>query len=250
VRLLFFYGYNGRVIYFFHGSDKGRSLARARELSDALVKKRPGALVFRVAVDPWDSGRFSELLVSGGLFAPAHVVAMNGALAAAAAAEEVLGALEAMRSSENVFVWVEGEIDESKLGLVSAAAEKVVESRAPARAAAPEVNRFALADAVVGRDKKAAWKLLLEALEEGAPEEVHGIVWWGVKSAMLASRAETPEEAGQKPFVHGKFRRMAAKWPAGELDRFGADLVDLYHRAHEGRGDLGRGMERLVLERC
>jgi DNA polymerase III delta subunit len=238
------------VIYFFHGSDKGRSLAKARELSSALVKKRPGALVFRVSVDPWDSGHFAELLVSGGLFAPAHVVAVNGALAIAAAAEEVLGALGAMRASENVFVWVEGEVDEAKLGQISAAAEKVVESRAPAKAAEPEANRFALADAIVGRDKKTAWKLLVEALEDGAAEEVHGIVWWGVKSALLASRAATPEEAGQKPFVHGKFRKMAAKWPEGELDRFGASLVDLYHRAHEGRGNLGRGMERLVLERC
>lgn len=236
------------MIYFFHGSDKGRSLAKARELSSALVKKRPGALVFRVSADPWDSGRFAELLVSGGLFAPAHVVAMNGALAVSAAAEEVLGALDAMRASGNVFVWVEGEIDEAKIAPIAAASEKVVESRAPTKASEPETNRFALADAIVGRDKKAAWRLLVEALEDGVAEEVHGIVWWGVKSALLASRAATPEEAGQKPFVHGKFKKMAAKWPAGELDKFGADLIDLYHRAHEGRGDLARGMERLVLE--
>jgi hypothetical protein len=239
------------VIYLFHGSDKKRSLARARELSDALLKKRPGAMVFRVQTDPWDSGRFTELLVSGGLFAPAHVVMMNGVMEVAAAAPEALAAVEDMKRSGNVFVWVEGEVDELKLAAIVAAAEKVVESRGAAKVApANDTNRFALADAIVGRDKKAAWKLLVEALADAAPEEVHGIVWWGVKSALVATRAETPEEAGQKPFVHGKFRRMAAKWPAGELDRFGAKLVDLYHRAHEGRGDLGRGMERLVLESC
>lgn len=239
------------MIYLFHGSDKGRSLARARELATALAAKRPGALVFRLQSDPWDAGQFAELLVSGGLFAPAHIVTVNGALASAAAAADTLGALEEMKRSGNVFVWVEGDVDEAKLAPVAAAAEKVVESRASAKPAAEfDGNRFALADAIVGRDKKTAWKLLVEALEAGAPEEVHGIVWWGVKSALLASRAATPEEAGQKPFVHGKFRKMAAKWPAGELDRLGAELVDLYHRAHEGRGDLGRGMERLVLERC
>lgn len=237
------------MIYFFHGSDKSRSLARARELTDGLLAKRPGALVFRVAVDPWDSGRFSELLVSGGLFAPAHVVAMNGALSASAAiAAEAMGALDAMRESGNVFVWVEGEVDDAKLAQVAAAAAKVTESRGAAKSAPIETNRFALADAIVGRDKKQAWKLLVEALADAAPEEVHGIVWWGVKSALLASRAATPEDSGQKPFVHSKFKRMAAKWPEGELEKFGARLVDIYHRAHEGRGDLGRGMERMVLE--
>jgi DNA polymerase III delta subunit len=239
------------VIYLFHGSDKGRSLLKARELADALVKKRPGALVFRVQSDPWEEGRFAELLVSGGLFAPAHVVVLNGVLEYAAAAQAALAAVEDMRASGNVFVWVEGEVDEPKLKTIVDAAEKVVASHAKATAApAEEVNRFALADAIVGRDKKTAWKLLIEALADAAPEEIHGIVWWGVKSALLASRAATPEEAGQKPFVHGKFKRMAAKWPEGELDRFGARLVDLYHRAHEGRGDLGKGMERLVLESC
>ncbi len=236
------------MIYFFHGSDKSRSLAKARELTDGLLAKRPGALVFRVAVDPWDSGRFSELLVSGGLFAPAHVVVMNGALAVASAAAEAMASLEEMKGSGNVFVWVEGEVDDAKLASIAAAAAKVTESRGAAKSAPVEANRFALADAIVGRDKKQAWKLLVEALADAAPEEVHGIVWWGVKSALLASRAATPEEAGQKPFVHSKFKRMAAKWPEGELEKFGARLVDIYHRAHEGRGELGRGMERAVLE--
>ncbi len=236
------------MIYFFHGSDKGKSLQKARELSDALAKKRPGALVFRVQSDPWDSGRFSELLVSGGLFAPAHIVVMNGALAVSAAAGEVMQTLEAMKGSGNVFVWVEGELDEAKLGPIAAVAEKVVESKGAAKAAAGfDGGRFALADAIVGRDRREAWKLLVEALDESAAEEVHGIVWWGVKSALLASRAATPEESGQKPFVHGKFKRMAAKWPAGELEKFADGLVEAYHRAHEGRGDLGRAMERLVL---
>lgn len=236
------------MIYFFHGSDKGRSLAKARELSDALVRKRSGALVFRVQADPWESGRFAELTVSGGLFAPAHVIVLNGALASAAASAEVLGALDEMRDSGNVFVWVEGEVEDAKLERVAAVSEKVVESKGAAKAPAFDGNRFALADAVVGRDKKQAWKLLVEALAESAPEEVHGIVWWGVKSALLAARADTPAESGQKPFVHGKFKKMAAKWPAGALERFADGLVEAYHRAHEGRGDLARGMERLVLE--
>lgn len=236
------------MIYFFHGSDKGKSLQKARELSDALLKKRPGALVFRVQADPWDSGRFLELLVSGGLFAPAHVIVMNGALAVSAASGEVMKTLDAMRDSGNVFVWVEGEVDEAKLSPIVAAAEKVVESKGVAKAvAAFDGNRFALADAVVGKDKRQAWKLLIEALDESAAEEVHGIIWWGVKSALLASRAATPEESGQKPFVHGKFKKMATKWPPGELEKFADGLVEAYHRAHEGRGDLGRAMERLVL---
>jgi DNA polymerase III delta subunit len=238
------------VIYLFHGSDKKRSLARARELTDALLVKRPGALVFRVQTDPWDAGRFEELLVSGGLFAPAHVVVLNGVLAVSASAEAALESLADMKESGNVFVWVEGEIDEPKLKPITAVAEKVVESRGTAKATPIETNRFALADAVVGRDKKQAWRLLIEALADAVAEEVHGIVWWGVKSALLASRAATPEESGQKPFVHGKFKRMAAKWPEGELARFADRLVDVYHRAHEGRGDLGRGMEKAVLESC
>ena len=236
------------MLYFLHGSDKGRSLSKARKIVEALLAKRPEANVFRLNPESWDNARFEELLVSGGLFAEKHAVVLNAALEVEAIAEAVLAALGAMRESPNVFIWVEGEVAAAVLAKVEKAAEKVEEHVMKAGPKKEEPNRFALADAFGDRDKRRAWPLLMEALEAGEPEEVHGILWWCVKSMLSVESAKTAEEAGVKPYTFTKAKRQLGKWKEGELAKVADRMVKGYHEARRGRGDLGRGLERVVLE--
>lgn len=236
------------MLYFLHGSDKGRSLAKARKIVEALLAKRPEANVFRLNPESWDHGRFEELLVSGGLFAEKHAVVLNSALELDDIAEVVLGSLDAMRGSPNVFIWVEAEVAGPVLARVSAAAEKVEEHVMKAAPKKEEPNRFALADAFAERDRKRAWPMLLEALEAGEPEEVHGILWWCVKSLLAAKNSKSAEEANQKPFVHSKAKRQLAKWKEGEIEAVADRMVRGYHDSRRGKGDLALSLERLVLE--
>lgn len=236
------------MLYFLHGSDKGRSLDKARKIVAALLAKRPHATVFRLNAESWDEARFAELLVSGGLFAERHAVVLNGVLEVKAAAELVLEALAAMGESPNVFIWVEAEVPAATVKKVEAVAEKVEEHALRAVTKKEEPNRFALADAFGDRDKRRAWPLLVEALEAGEPEEVHGILWWCVKSLVAAERAKTAEEAGVKAFTFSKAKRQLAKWKPGELERVADRMVRGYHEARRGKGDLARSLERVVLE--
>ncbi len=105
-----------------------------------------------------------------------------------------------------------------------------------------------LADALAARDKKTLWIRYVEAIESGAvAEELHGILFWQVKTMLLAQQSKTAEEAGLKPFPYSKAKGALKNWKPGEVEKLSSDLVSIYHRAHRGEGELALLTERLLL---
>jgi DNA polymerase III delta subunit len=96
-------------------------------------------------------------------------------------------------------------------------AEKIVESEAKVAASdKPEINIFALADAVGKKDAFKAWSIYRQAIDGGAePEALIGMMFWKAKTI-----------------------------PDKNLAR---ELVTLYHEGHRGRRDLELATEGLLL---
>ncbi len=94
-------------------------------------------------------------------------------------------------------------------------------------AQAPKINTFAIADAFGRGDKVGAWILYREAVEAGIePEAISGILFWKIKSLLLArSPVFSPES----------------------LKKQSSGLVSLYHRAHRGESDFVIGLEQFIL---
>ncbi len=107
-------------------------------------------------------------------------------------------------------------------------------------------NVWSLTDAILARDKKNAWLLYREAIENGsAPEELSGIVWWQVKSMLLALREEQPKD--MKPFVLQKTRRGLQKYSADEVSSLARRLVTAVHEPRRGKGKSDEWLEALIL---
>lgn len=111
-------------------------------------------------------------------------------------------------------------------------------------------NAFAFADAFMLGDRKKAWIAYRRLIEFGsAPEELHGVMLWAVRSAFVAAKTKSATEAGLKPFVYTKSKRVAEKLGVERVEDLSRSLVSIYHQARAGQGDMMLGMEKLILEK-
>jgi len=110
---------------------------------------------------------------------------------------------------------------------------------------------FTFTDLYLAKDKKGAWLSLTRLFRDGAaPEEVHGALFWAVKSLFLAtngSLGSSPEELGMKPYPYQKSKRFGAKWTNDEIMAALRELTHTLETTRKSGGDLAMSLERLVL---
>lgn len=248
--------YTVPMLYFLHGTDKDSAREKARELLETLQTKKPDAAQFRLEPEKWSESFFDELIGSQGLFEQKYIVFADKLFENAEAKEAILGRLKEVGESENIFIFLEGKVDKATLTKIEKRAAKVqvFEEKggkgAPSfdRASPKDFNIFSLTDAFGRRDKKNLWVLYQKSVESDvAPEEVHGILFWQLKSMMLADEAKTAKEAGLAPFVFSKAKGFLNNFSSIELKDFSKKLVALYSDARRGAVEFEIGLERFIL---
>ena len=114
----------------------------------------------------------------------------------------------------------------------------------------PPTSIFALADAFGAGDRKRAWILYRTFIQEGmAPEEIHGTLAWSARSFVLAAKTKSAAEAGLKPFVFTKAKRVADRLGLSGAETLSRELVSLYHDARRGKGSLEDLLEVFLLKK-
>jgi len=238
------------MFYFFHGSDSEKARERARGVLSAMKKKRPNAEYFRITPEVWNSATFEEFVSGQGLFEQKCIVFADGLLENTEAKEWILSHLGEIGPSENAFVFLERKIDAVSVKRFEKHAQemKLFEEPKPKVPFGKEFSVFGLADALGNRDKKRLWILLSEALMRGeAPEAINGMLFWQVKSMLVAADAPTASAAGLSPFVFTKSKRYAKLYTFDELRGISRTLLSMYHDAHRGLRDFPSALERFAL---
>jgi len=106
---------------------------------------------------------------------------------------------------------------------------------------------FNLAELLGRKDKKNLWLEFRKAIDSGKqPEEVHGILWWQVKTLLLIQNSDT--NPGLHPFVFNKNKKVADNFSAHELRDLSKNLVSIYHKARMGEVDMETGLEKFILQ--
>lgn len=241
------------MLYFFYGSDKDTAREKANALVEALHKKKPDAELFRIDTENWSEAKLQELTAGQGLFNNCYIVEIVQLFEDKVAKEAFLDHVEEMAASPNIFVILESDVDKKTLLTITEVAEKAQSFETPASAKAAarqgEFNIFSLTDAFGRRDKKNLWVLFQKAVASGAvPEEIHGILFWQLKSMLVVSMAKTPGEAGVAPFVFTKAKSFLKNYTEEELKTLSSKFVTLYHDAHRGIHDFEVALERLILQ--
>ena len=106
-------------------------------------------------------------------------------------------------------------------------------------------NMFSLTDALGARDRKQLWLLFREAIENGSPEEIHGILFWQLKNLALvqSSNGQVP---GMNPFVYRKTSGFAKNFSPDEIKNIARSLDNMFHNRDTYR-TLDIELEKLIL---
>ncbi len=240
------------MLYLVHGTDNGGAREKVHELLGVLSAKKPNAEIFRVTSEDWSDDKLTELIGGQGLFERKNIALLDTILSSKETLKEIaesfLTRLEEMAGSDNVFIVLEKEIDAKALAKFEKKAQKVWKCDIKARTEKKDFNVFALTDAFGRRDKKTLWALYQKAILNGSePEELHGLLFWQVKSLLVAAQAKSADEAGLKPFVWSKAQSFLKNFKEGELSRISSSLVNMYHRARRGEVDFEVELEMFVL---
>ena len=231
------------MIFAFFGTDTLRVRKEAHDLAGSYTEK--GMTLANITEETYVPGVLADFAGAVSLFGGKQVVILDALSANPEMFEAVLGSLELLAESENVFILIEDKLLAPQIKRLTKYAEKATELNAEGK---ERFNAFSLADAFLRRDKKSLWILLTKAWREGlSPEEVVGTLYWQVKMLRLAERTKSASEAGQKPFVYQKAKRSLASFKEGELDSLSRDLLSIYHDGHLGKRDIDLALERWVL---
>jgi DNA polymerase III delta subunit len=236
------------MIYLFYGENMAKAREALHDFLDAFVKKNQHAMLFQMSAETWSGEQLDELIASPGLFGGANVVVLDSVFQNEEAGTFVLGKLVEMKDSPNTFVILEGKLTKTVSEKIKKKAEIAEEFSGTKAEKKAELSPFAIADALGRRSKKDAWVFLTKALAGGGvPEEIHSMLFWQVKSMILAASSKSAAEAGLNPFVFGKSLSFSKNFTEEELKKLSSRLVVIYHEARRGGDELPIALEKFVL---
>lgn len=236
------------MIYLFHGNSK-KVFEKSTKLVESLLVKKPDAEVFKISSENWSQFNLNELAGGQSLFSKKYIVQISRILEYKEFSEILLDKIEQLKSSENIFILSEPDISAKDLKKIEKFCEKIQDFSVSggSEKSYGAFNNFALADAFGERNSKKLWTLYLQAMKNSVAEEIHGLLWWQLKSMIVASQTNSAEESGLKPFVYSKSKKFARNFTAEELQKLSDQMIEIYHESHRGGADLEMRLEKFVL---
>lgn len=237
------------MILFIYGDDTKKVREKTTATVDVLLLKQKEASVFKINNENWNLNYVKEILESQSLFVPKSIIVFNFISENKDNFTELLDVLKEVKSTEHICIIAEGDVTEKnkeKIKKIAAKSQefnlnKIIEKK-------PEAPTFAFATSFANREFQRTEKQLHTLLDlKLVPEEIHGVLWWQMKSVKLASMAQSAVGAGLNPFVFKNAKSASLKWNPEDLDQVLNSLFEMYHQAHRGKIDFYNAIERLVV---
>lgn len=235
------------MLYLIYGTDEMRSRAKLHALLEGLFLKRPDAEYFHITSETWNSYNLYQLASAQGLFERKHIVVLDKVFEIEEAENAAIPCLEALHNAPHPFIFLEGSLSKKTLSAFEKYSEKIYPFDEEKKRV-ETFNMFSLADALGERNRKKLWTLYQKAKHENIPDEdMGGILFWQVKSMLLAKYSKNAEEAGMKSFPFTKSRGFLKNYTDEEVAGLSRRLVAVTHDAHRGVHELGIALERFIL---
>jgi len=237
------------MLYLLHGTDTFKARKKLNSLINTLLSKKKDAMLIRVNSENFSPREVLDLADSQGLFESKSIIIFDSIFENTTDKEILLDNSKDLQDSDNVFIILEGKLDKKSITKISKYAEKVQEFDAPkVLAKKSQFNIFELSDALGTRDRKRLWVLYQTGkLHNVSDEEMHGILFWGIKNMLLARNSKSATEAGLSPFVYKKAKGFERNFKDRELENISGTLLQIYHNARRGIKPFNIGFEQFVL---
>lgn len=255
------------MIYLFYGNDEIRSRDKMGAIINSLLAKSPEASLFRLNQENFKPEDLEALTKSQGLFHQKFIVACDNLLSADPSLRqgsgeakkenisEIVGsALQDIAKSENIFIFLENNVDEKvgveikKLATKEQEFSKGEVSKLRLYGGAPGFNIFSITDAFTAKNKNRAWALYQEALMHGiSSEEILWKLIWAVNNLLLVKNTKDASKLKMKPYPLTKAKNASKTFSNEELTKLSASFVDLYHLNYLGTDEFEFGLEKIIL---
>lgn len=238
------------MIYVLYGTDTIKSRAKLTSLINTLLTKKPDAMLMRTDAEHFTEEFVSEYVESQGLFEQKSIIVFDMVFEDKVYKEILLKKLKELQRSDNVFIFLEGKMEAKALQKFEKYASKIQECSLPkTKDNKSGFNIFELSDALGVRNRKKMWVMYQEGKTNNiSDEEMHGILFWGVKNMILSKTSSSAQEAGLSPFVYKKATSQASKYSLNELIKLSQNLVRMYHESRRGVTEFSVAFERFILE--
>lgn len=236
------------MLYVIYGNDDSKARQKSHDLIDALQKKKPDAELFTIGGEHFESRILEELIGGQGLFERKFIVFADHLFRDKAIREVVLEKVKQIAASDNLFILLEDMLDKATKTKLEKHAEKMQEFSMIVEKK-EEFKIFSLTEAFGRRDRKSLWVLYQKAVAENvASEEIHGILFWQLKSMLVAAGSKTAEESGLNPYVYRKSVGFSKNYLSSELSILSSKMIEVYHNARRGVHEFDVALERFILE--
>jgi len=235
------------MLYLFYGTDHKKVRSKAHAFIDALRAKKPDAHVVHIDEENYSPEVIKEYISSQGLFSREIIVVFNKLFDSKDRERDIEGIMKEINKSSNVFIIVEETIRAAFLKKLEKYSQKIWQYTKK-ELDIVDFSPFPLTGSLGRRDRKEAWVLYQQAIKEGVSvEQLHGIIFWQVKTIALVKKTSTDVKLSLKPFVFKKAKTFAEKYSMKELNALLSALVDMYHCARMGKVDLKIELEKLII---
>ena len=176
------------MLYLLYGDDTAKSRDKVNALIKALLSKKQDAMLLRINGENFSPAEMINHISSQGLFESKSIIVLDMLFEDATDKAIVLDHLEGLGTSDNVFILLEAKLDKKTVTKIEKHAEKVQEFSLPKSTKKEQAfNIFSLSDALGSRNRKQLWVTYQTGkLNNVSDEEMHGILFWGVKNMLLS----------------------------------------------------------------
>ncbi len=229
----------------FVGNDTLSSKAALHAAVARLQAEIPGASLIKLDDQSFTVENAEDAMIEGNLFAPKNIIIFDDILLHDDGENFYL---KNKLESDHIILARETSPKKAvldrfnKLGEVQSFVNKKDEIK---------INSFALADAIMIKEKAVAWVEFEKSRRRGdAFEAIHGMIFWVFKT--LSAIATLPKAevlaSGVKGFTYTRGLEGIKKYTKDEILSHFDDLKEMYHRAHRGECDLEYSLEQFILK--
>ncbi|MBL7045979.1 MAG: hypothetical protein ISR99_03055 [Parcubacteria group bacterium] len=236
------------MIYLLYGNDEDKARGKLHTLAESLRAKKPDASFIGLNEETFSVPQLPELIGSQGLFERKLIVVLDHLVKNKVVGDEIVKSLKEFGESESIFIFLEGTLDKKTLSKFEKYGEKAQEFSSTVVKAKPDFSIWSLGDALGRRDKVALWSKYREALGRGiSVEEIHGVLFWQVKSMLITASSISVRDSGLNPFVFKKSEGFLKNYKESELSSLSNSLIAVSHDARRGRHTFEIALESLTL---
>ena len=213
------------MIYLFHGTDIGKTRAKAFAWVAAARAKAPDAAYIRLQGGQITESALQDAISAQGLFFAKSLILLDDPFSDEDAGETVLSMLSTLAESENPVGILAPKLLAARAKKLEAAAAKVFKEDAVSKK--DRGFNSALVNALASKDGPTLWKEIIKAERLGdVPEVTHGLLHWKARDMM---------------------QKGNARWGKDGARELSLSLIELLADARSGDLPLGPSLEGFAL---